>query len=68
MSGTSDAFVMVSGCLACMQVAQHPLEVVCNRASTAVGEQESSREVLVQEQERFSLTVRRVLKVRRLLK
>lgn len=68
MYGTSDAFVMVSGCLGCMQVAQHPLESVCNRASIAVGDQDSSREVLVQEQERFSLTVRRVLRVRRLLK
>ncbi len=53
-----------------MQVAQHPLEAVCNRAAVAVGDQleGSSGDVLVQGQERFSLTVRRVLKVRRLMK
>lgn len=47
-----------------MQVAMHPLEAVCNRAFLDDG----MGEALVQEGERFSLTVRRVLKVRSLLR
>ena len=47
-----------------MQVTRHSLEEVCNKA--LLGENVDLH--LVPEEERFSLTVRRVLKVRSLLR
>ena len=47
-----------------MQAAVHPLDRVCNRAFL----DKDVEQVLMPEGERFSLTVRRVLKVRSLLR
>ena len=50
--------------LSSMQAAAHPAGAVCNREALDV----STGQALVSEGERLSLTVRRVLKVRRLLR